>query len=249
MKPVRHFLSVSVLSLAHAFSASFPELKPAAEDGGHLVIKWEMGDAAFVDLQRLAEGASSDQWETVLSTTCSTSFICPEGKASKFRYRLAKPLVWRISVVDDGHLVGRFSSLAFTQNGNPCISYEGDSPQCLKYAEFNGKKWQIRVVDRCKTGTTSLAHDREGNPAIAYFDGSNRDLKYAVRREGRWLASTVDHEGMVGEYASLAFSPDGNPGISYLDATNGDLKFAELRKDKWHTATLDSEGGGATFYL
>lgn len=54
-------ISVGVLSLANSLSALLPELKPVAEDGGQLVIKWEMGDAAFVDLQRLAEEASSDR--------------------------------------------------------------------------------------------------------------------------------------------------------------------------------------------
>lgn len=124
-------MSFGLFFLENPVHARLPELKPVAEEGGQRVIKWEMGDAAFVDLQRSAEAGSTDRWETVLSTTSSTAFTCPGGEDSKIRYRLANPLVWKTSVVDGDLIVGRFSSLAFTQVGKPCISYEGDSPKCL----------------------------------------------------------------------------------------------------------------------
>jgi hypothetical protein len=72
--------------------------------------------------------------------------------------------------VDGGVIVGRFSSLTFSQDGKPCISYEGDSPKCLKFAEFDGNKWQLSIVDNVLAGSTSLACDSVGNPAIAYYD-------------------------------------------------------------------------------
>jgi len=216
-----------------------PELKSEIEEGGRRVIRWDMGEAAFVDLQRAVE--SSDQWETVLSSTTLTSFTCATGESSKTAYRLVHPLGWRITVVDTNTIVGRYNSLAYSHQGRPCISYESDSPSGLKFAEYDGVKWRVMAIDTCKTGATSLAFDSKGNPAIAYNDTANWDLKYAVRNVQGWSIVTVDQADMVGMHASLAFSPTGDPAISYLDGTHGSLKYTERKAGKWHATTVDSE--------
>jgi hypothetical protein len=234
-------LLAGMFFLSNPVFAGPPKLGPVVEEDGRRVVTWEMGAAAFVDLQRSEDAGVTGRWRTILSKTSSASFTTT-GKDTKVIYRLVNPLVWKTTVVDGNAIVGRFSSLAFSREGNPCISYEGDSPKCLKYAEFDGSKWQISVVDSCKTGTTSLAFSPEGNPTIAYRDETNWDLKYAIRREGGWQTMVIDHEGMVGNEASLAFSPAGNPGISYQGSIKGHLKYAEFREDKWHVTTLDAEG-------
>jgi hypothetical protein len=54
----------------------------------------------------------------------------------------------------------------------------------LKFAVFDGAKWQIETVDsQGDVGMyTSLSHGPDGGVAIAYYDETNGDLKVAIKR-------------------------------------------------------------------
>lgn len=132
---------------------------------------------------------------------------------------------WIIYEVDT---TGFHSSLAFTTDGVPAISYQNDTGD-LKYAFlFTGPSWTLTTVD--SPGVvgeySSLAFTPSGQPAISYFDGTNGDLKYAVFSGSAWKLTTVDSVGIVGTHTSLAFTPSGQPAISYCDGTNDTIKYA-----------------------
>ena len=86
--------------------------------------------------------------------------------------------------------VGQYSSLAFSPEGEPAISYYpsrmhgAGAPNGLKYAVYNGASWVIRIVDSAggAGAPTSLAFSPGGQPAISYE--ANGDLRYALLPRG-----------------------------------------------------------------
>jgi hypothetical protein len=152
---------------------------------------------------------------------------------------------WDLSTVDSTGNVGRFTSLAFSPEGQPAISYHDDTNGGLKVAVYNGTSWDLSIVDTADGRYTSLAFSPGGQPAISYENYQiNADLKYAVYNGASWDLSTVDSDGDVGWYTSLAFSPIGQPAISYWDRTNRDLEFAVYNGASWVVSTVDSTGDG-----
>ncbi|MBI2560019.1 MAG: hypothetical protein HYW14_02670 [Planctomycetes bacterium] len=157
---------------------------------------------------------------------------------------------WQTETVDSRGHVGRYTSLAFDQSGNPAISYYKDKHNNtngnLKFTRFNGTSWDIETVDSASWnvgGYTSLAFDSSGNPGISYFSDDlqtpNPSLRYAHFNGYSWDIETVD-TGEVGKFTSLAFDASDNPAISYYDASHSALKYAHFDGSSWNITTVDS---------
>ncbi|MDX9870815.1 MAG: FecR domain-containing protein [Clostridia bacterium] len=163
---------------------------------------------------------------------------------------------------------GKYSSLAFTGEGQVLIAYYDDDGETgsLKLAAI-ADPWeaepQIELMDiDAEAGGNvgqyvSLALDSEGQPHLAYYDESNGGLKYAtnptlqyIEEEwniGDWQIDIVDTVGDVGQYASLALDNGGKPHISYYDATNEDLKYAANTDGAWQLTLVDSKGDAGRY--
>lgn len=144
---------------------------------------------------------------------------------------------WTTTLVDPNPypsgLHGWHNSLALDANGHPHISYynaDGNTPEGMYYAFFDGTNWALQQVDAtcttCGKYGTSLALDASGNPHIAYSGGTITDpnLKYAAWNGTAWDIQTIDSDGDTGYWPALALDGAGAPHISYH--TGAELIYA-----------------------
>src|SRR3989339_1770192 len=76
---------------------------------------------------------------------------------------------------------------------------------------------------------------------IVFFFCNNYFL-YAV-----FSTSTIDSNGIVGEFTSIAVDTNNSPHISYYDVTNYDLKYASWTGTNWSIKTVDSTGNVGSY--
>ncbi len=142
---------------------------------------------------------------------------------------------WNIDVIDYG---GEHSNLDII-NGQPAISYQGDSNYELKYARYNGIAWEYEVVDNDSicARSTSLAALADGNPAISYWEYMNDDLKYAWYDGAAWQNINLESTGVTGRFTSLAII-GGQPAISFYNSDTKELKYAKFNGSAWAITTI-----------
>lgn len=163
---------------------------------------------------------------------------------------------WNPQVIDPDNTAMN-PSLAFDPNGYPHISYYAPGnysrnpdtggylyePGTLKYASWDGAKWQIQTVDLSPGAglLSSLVIDKNGNPHIAYIyttqDKNNPEnygytstLKYASWIGSRWNIETIEiYYGIGG--CTLVLDSHDNPHIAYQNI--GVYGSASLNQTVW----------------
>jgi hypothetical protein len=144
--------------------------------------------------------------------------------------------------------------LALDPKGNPHVCY---TPGVLKYASFDGKRWNIQQIDpgsglieyNCwvaiaPDGTPHVTWYQYGNPTGGYY----LHVKHAVLQNGTWMARTVDFEGQTGKWNSIAVDAQGVPHMSYDSFLKGALKSAVFDGQEWKvTLVEDREMGGDAY--
>jgi len=155
----------------------------------------------------------------------------------------------QVTTVDNGRFlrleydVGRYTSLALNENGQPRISYYDASNENLKLATCT-VIWEPQIDVRCNTRTVdsagnvgehnSLTLDREGRPVVSYRDATNQAVKLATCPDTSCsapLLTTVADGSIVGLHTSLDLDPEGLPVISYYDQDGANLKAAACNDD------------------
>lgn len=128
------------------------------------------------------------------------------------------------------------TSIGIDPRGYPIVSYIGNLAKNLKVAWWDGKEWEIKLVDPAAPsgGFNSLAFSPQGYPAISYHDIEQGTLRYAWWDGHKWLTETVHHRGTnIGLFTSLVFDSLGRPHISYFDDDPDTLFYAVRRNDAW----------------
>jgi hypothetical protein len=151
---------------------------------------------------------------------------------------------WTTQTVDSSGEVRNHPSIALDSSGNPHIAYVVIGS--LKYASWNGAKWNVQDVD---VGVfPSLVLDKKGTPHILYTgedeNGALGALKYAVQKNSGWEIKKVDKTD-ASSYNSLALNSQDNPHISYFFSdgrTYGFLKYASWSNSGWNIKDVEQAG-------
>jgi hypothetical protein len=99
---------------------------------------------------------------------------------------------------------------------------------------------QARVSGECAVGSTIRAVKADGDVECTPDAPLNRNMAPADN-----ISTTLDSQGIVGQYTSITIGADGLPIISYYNLTNDDLKVAHCDDVECTSAisnTLDSQG-------
>src|ERR1700751_3952102 len=146
------------------------------------------------------------------------------GTALRYAFRTKTDKRWDKAVIDATG--GSYGAIAVDSKGWAHIAYNSSKVGGLHYAEWDGRKWQMAVIDPVQTShRTSIQLDSHDNPRISYYreryaDGRTaRSLKYAYFDGKAWFLQTVDHRFGSGSWNSLALDRQGRPSISYTTAS------------------------------
>jgi hypothetical protein len=124
---------------------------------------------------------------------------------------------WQRQVVESRRDGLSVTKLGYDPLGRPGIAYTMGG---LKYAEWNGQRWVITLIDSTADGVGDLAFDSAGHPAAVYNGGNakTKDLRLARRSAaGTWSVEIVASKAGIDYYyrQALAFDPDNAPVIAY----------------------------------
>ncbi|MCJ2563828.1 MAG: hypothetical protein LN417_07040 [Candidatus Thermoplasmatota archaeon] len=180
------------------------------------------------------------------------SYVLAAPSDDDLRYAIGNESNWSTEIVEAGGHVGQANSIALDGNGHPHISYTKFStfPQVesdLKYASWDGFKWNIEVVDHIPDWITetSVDIDDAGHPHISYAAraGTSSNLKYAEWNGSEWKMETVDFGEHVGPYTSMELDSNNNPHVAYYDPVNLSLMYAMRDGSGWHLEVADTLAG------
>lgn len=147
------------------------------------------------------------------------------------------------------------TKIALDPQGNPHMCF---TPAVMKYASFDGKKWNVQQIDPGAgliEFNCSVAIGSDGVPQVSWYQYSSPDspyylhIKYAQLVNGVWQARTLDYEGQTGKWNSMVVDSQNNPHISYDSFLKGEIKSAYNDGKQWKISVIDSReadrGNGA----
>jgi hypothetical protein len=164
--------------------------------------------------------------------------------------------VWGSPVtIDECSDLTRGASLAIV-NGNPAISYQGDSH--LKYvraSDVDGSEWDsIMIVDDTwLSGSDSSLTVVNGSPAISYYMGGLCYARADSPDGGTWTVLSIISDSAIGNWTSQGIV-DGYPAVSYYvsismeapsEGALGFIRATDADGTSWSSPqTLDDGSGG-----
>ncbi len=165
------------------------------------------------------------------------------------RYAVLRDGAWMTQTVDFDAQTGKWNSMILDSQGNPYISYDAYIKGIMKYAHWDGNRWQVRAVDsRGQHGSdynigmgSSLVLDSQDNVRITYYTTS--ELRYARRENQTWIVQTVDSVSDHGSFqyrSALVIDKNGFPHISYEDL--GAVKHAYWDGKQWRMQVISPRG-------
>jgi hypothetical protein len=208
--------------------------------------KWEIEDVAPQD--RAVQAACA----VAISPdgTPHVSWYSMPGFDAHIRHAVLQDGVWMMRTLDFDVQTGKWHTMILDPEGNPCLSYDAFVKGLLKLACWDGKKWNIRVVDsRGAHGSdyslgmgSSLAFDSHGKAHISYY--SDTEMRHAWQDGEHWKVETVEKITPSGAFldyrSSIVLDKDGFPHISYED--RGIVKHAYSDGNQWHVQVIAAAG-------
>jgi len=195
-----------------------------------------------------ATGGESPAIAVDLDGNLHVSYRVVQGGLLKYAFLPVGTSKWFKMTLDQGLII--FSTgITIDSAGNPHICY---TPNILKYAHFDGRKWFSQEVDQGSglVGyTCSIQVTPEGNPMLAWYLPAG-GFRYAILRDGTWFATGLDGNAndYAGKWNSMVLDAHGKPQLAYSDFPGGQLRFAKYDGKGWIRTILHStsdDPGGA----
>lgn len=164
-----------------------------------------------------------------------------EGGQLKYAFLPSGSSKWFKMILDQGMVV--FSTgITIDPSGNPQICY---TPNVLKYAHFDGKKWFTQEVDP-GSGLVgylcSIQVNPQGSPMVTWYLPAG-GMRYAILRDGTWFATALDGNAndYAGKWNSMVLDAKANPHVAYSDFPGGQLRYAAYDGKGWIRSVLHSQ--------
>lgn len=141
---------------------------------------------------------------------------------------------WYYYVVDRNKTVGTFTTLVYDKNDLPNIAYfGGEGRHPAKFAHFDGKVWNITVVDAKGEGHGKMTFDQEGLPHLIYHTNDAIAIKHASYDGQKWTIRTMENTlspGAASYHKSIQVDSNGRVhmcySIPYVDTNSKNLTYA-----------------------
>jgi len=162
---------------------------------------------------------------------------------------------WVVQIVDGQDDAGMFNSISLDSKGYPHIAYihsiyTNPYREELKYAYYDGTKWNIEVVDnemREQGDYCSIALDSKDHPHIVYEKATddtnyNHNLYYAYYDGNNWIKENIYYLGHChNPYNSIFIDSEDRPHISFYKGLQPGpgLYYGYKDGEKWNTEYLD----------
>ena len=170
-----------------------------------------------------------------------------------FKFAFLKDNAWRAKSVDSEMQTGKWHSLKYDSQGKATFVYDSFIAGTVKFASYDGSKWNIEVIDTRGKGLdnynlgmgNSFALDSSDQPHVAYY--TNTELRYAKRDEqNKWKVEKVDSVSPSAAWlsyrSSIVLDKSGIPHIFYQDL--GALKHAYKEDGSWKYQLIVGAGDG-----
>jgi hypothetical protein len=170
---------------------------------------------------------------------------------------------WYIYKIDNEDNAGPFNSIAIDSKGYPhiayCREYNNDNNAELRYAFYDGTKWNIEVVDneyQEEGYFCSLALDSNDYPHISYMDyvpNSGWNLKYARWDGTKWIKEVISAENnySFGHFnTDIVVDSNNRPHIVYRGGYGYKyLYYLYFDGSSWNKEVVDLCVGGLSLAL
>lgn len=176
-------------------------------------------------------------------------YLSPGGGGTKYGFRSAATGKWFTMLVDKSN---GYVNLALDRQQRPHLCYF--SFQTLRYASFDGSKWQIQEIgpnsgDRDYSCSITIGPDDA--PHVTWYQYTDADhqlylhIRHAVLKDGRWLARTLDLGRETGKWNSVRVDSQGRVYVAYSAFRDGALRCASTdAQGTWSLTTIEDGRAG-----
>jgi hypothetical protein len=191
-------------------------------------------------VEDVGAGESNPQQTSIIADKDGNLHLSYNSQGTlQYAFRSAADSRWYRMTLDSQ--IGSLSTtIALDSKGNPGICY---TPGKLKYAHWDGQKWNVQQVDPGSgliAYHCSIRYTVDDRPEISWYLESSFVLRYASLEDGVWKVRTVEAGTESGKWNSLFIDQNGLPHIAYSSFKLGELKYAYFNGKDWIRAALDT---------
>lgn len=230
------------------------DLMPRVRCGG----RWRIWVASLVVVLGCIAQAQEWTWTTETVDSSATfsalavdqegnvhvGYMSPDAGGVKYGFRSAATGRWFTMVVDKN---SGSVNLALDSQQRPHLCYFPF--QTLKYASWDGKKWQTQEIAP-RSGerdfSCGIAVGPDGAPHVTWYQYGDAGgqlylhIRHAILKDGAWQAKTLDFGHETGKWNSVRVDSSGRVYVSYSAFRERALRYASSEPSgDWTIATVE----------